>query len=77
MFQINVVEKVKTHILCSVNFFFLEVLPLRGNVEKCGRAREATDDNNIWCMCLACWMSKATSMHTYTSPGQMHWHMHA
>jgi len=29
-------------------------------VEKCSRAREATDANIMWCMHFACWMTKAT-----------------
>ena len=29
------------------------------NVEKCGRARKATDDNIISCMHFACWVTKA------------------
>jgi hypothetical protein len=29
-------------------------------VEKCGGAREATDDNIMWRMRFACWISKAT-----------------
>jgi hypothetical protein len=46
MFQIKVVEKIKTHILCSVIFFFLQKwCRLSDNVEKRGGAREAADDN--------------------------------
>ena len=33
MFQINDVEKIKTHILCSINFF-LKSFSLSDNVEK-------------------------------------------
>jgi len=29
-------------------------------VEKCGRARQATDDNIIWHMLSACWINNAT-----------------
>jgi hypothetical protein len=32
---------------------------LRENVEKCGGAREATDDDIIGRMRFACWMAKA------------------
>jgi hypothetical protein len=28
-------------------------------MEKCGRARQATDDNIIWRMHIACWITKA------------------
>ena len=41
--QIEVVEKIKTHVLCSVTFFRKSFL-LWDNVEKCGGAREAADD---------------------------------
>jgi hypothetical protein len=33
-------------------------------VEKCSAAREATDDNIIWCMRFECKISKATCTHT-------------
>jgi hypothetical protein len=34
-------------------------------VEKCGRASEATDDNIVWCMCVACLITKATDTHMF------------
>jgi len=45
MFQTKVVEKIKTHILCSITFF-RKTCRLWDNVEKkyC-RAGQATDDN--------------------------------
>ena len=46
MFQTKVVEKIKTHILCSITFP-RKSRHLRDNVEKCGIARQATDDI-IW-----------------------------
>jgi hypothetical protein len=56
MFQTKVVEKIKTHILCSV-IFFKKSCRLWDNVEKYGRARQATHDNTehaLWC-----WITKA------------------
>jgi hypothetical protein len=44
MFQSRVVEKIKTHILCLVTFS-LKSCCLWDNVEKYGRARQATDEN--------------------------------
>jgi hypothetical protein len=44
MFQIKVVEKIKTNILFSATFF-RKSCRLWDNVEKCGWAREAADDN--------------------------------
>jgi len=55
MFQTKVVEKMKTHILCSAAFF-LKSCHLWENVEKYGRARDATDENGIRCLCFACWI---------------------
>ena len=46
MFQTNVVQKIKIHILCSATFF-RKSCPLGDNVEKYGKPREATDDNKI------------------------------
>jgi len=44
MFQTKVVEKIKTHILCSVTFF-RKSCRLWEYVEKYCRAEQATDDN--------------------------------
>jgi len=43
VFQKEVVEKIKTHILCSKNLFW-KSCRLWDNVEKCRSARQATDD---------------------------------
>ena len=48
MFQIEVVEKVKTHFLFS-NFFPLKIVPF---MEKYGGAREATNDNMAHVCCI-------------------------
>jgi len=32
-------------------------------VEKCGRARQATDDNVLRCMRIACWITKGKNTH--------------
>jgi hypothetical protein len=32
--------------------------------KKCGRARQATDNNIIWRMRFACWITKATDTHS-------------
>ena len=44
VFQINVVEKMKTYILCSITFFFRKSRRLWDNVEKYGEARDDADD---------------------------------
>ena len=56
MFQIKVVEKIRTHILCPVTFS-RKSCRLWDNVENYGGAREAADGK--WRR-VACWVSKAT-----------------
>ena len=64
MFQTNVVEKIRTHILCSITFFLRESclyeIILKNIVEQ-GRAQMT-----IWRMLIACWTTKATNTHTHT-----------
>jgi len=45
MFQTQILEKIKIHILCSVYIFFLKSWRLWENVEKYCIAGQATDDN--------------------------------
>ena len=33
-------------------------------MEICGRTRQATDENIIRRMCFACWITKATNIHS-------------
>jgi hypothetical protein len=63
MFRTKVVEKIKTHILCSITFF-QKSYRLWDNAEKYGEARKATDDNIIRRMRFACWITKATDTHS-------------
>jgi len=51
MFQTKVVEKIKTHILCSVTFFRKECR-LLDNVEQYCTAGQATDDNMAHAHCM-------------------------
>jgi len=64
MLQIKVVEKIKTHTLCSITFFKKSCC-LWDNVEKCGTVRQANGDTIcvIQCMCFACWITMAR--HTF------------
>jgi hypothetical protein len=57
MFETNVVEKIKTPILCSITFFL--IMPFMRYVKKYGTAGQAADDNRIRRMRFACWISKA------------------
>jgi hypothetical protein len=63
VFQAKLVEKIKTRILCLITFF-QKLCHLWNNAEKFGRARHATDDNIIWHMHFACWITKATDTHS-------------
>ena len=58
MFRTEFVEEIKTHILCSITFF-QKSRHSWGNVEKCSQGRPQM---TIWCMRIACWVSKATHM---------------
>jgi hypothetical protein len=68
MFWTKVVEKIKTHILCSTTFF-RKSHRLWDNVEKCSGDRGATNDVTIWRIRVACWISKAicTQAHAHTN----------
>jgi hypothetical protein len=61
MFQSEVVEKVKTHILCSI--IFLKNLgiceELHINIVEPDRTQMM-----VWRMRIACWITKATNIHS-------------
>jgi len=59
MFQTKVVEKIKTHILCSVIFFF-EILALYEIMWK-DFAEPDRPQMTIWRMRIACWVPNATN----------------
>jgi hypothetical protein len=61
MFETKVVEKIKTHILCSVPFFSENRAVYEKIMEKCCIAGQATDDNTILRMLIAGWIPKATN----------------
>jgi hypothetical protein len=56
----NCRENQNTHFTLN-NFFPRKSCRLCDDVEKYGRARQATDDNIIQRMCFACWITKATN----------------
>ena len=60
MLQTKVVEKIKTHILCSVIFFYHVVYEImwKNNVEV------ARSQMTIWHMHIAYWLTKATDAHS-------------
>jgi hypothetical protein len=59
----KIVEKIKTHILCSKTFS-RKSCRLWDNVEKYGTARQATDGNITRRMRFACWIRHATNTHS-------------
>jgi hypothetical protein len=59
MFQTNVVEKIKIHILWSITLFRKSCC-LRDNVENVVKPRQATDDNITGRMRIVCWVTKVT-----------------
>jgi hypothetical protein len=61
MFQTKVVEKIKIHVLYFVMFFRKSCLFFLDNVEKYCTAGQATGDNIIGRMRIACWLLKATN----------------
>jgi hypothetical protein len=63
MFGTKVVDEIKTHILCSVTFS-RKSCRLKANMEEYSTARQATDDNIIRRMRVACWVTKATDTHS-------------
>jgi len=62
MFQTKIVDKIKIHILFCNNLF-KKSNRLWNNVEKFGRARQATDDNIIRRMHFACWKNNYWHKH--------------
>ena len=64
MLQTKAVEEIRTHIICSAIFFFWKSCHLLANVEKYGRARQATGDSIIWHTHIACCITKATDTHS-------------
>ena len=63
MFRTDFVKEIKAHILCSINLFF-ENWAESETTLKYGRIKQATDDNIISRMRIACWMTKATNTHS-------------
>jgi hypothetical protein len=63
MFRTKVVEKIKTHILCSIfppeNRAVYEIM-----WKNCGTARQTTDDNIIRRMRITCCITKTTDTHS-------------
>ena len=64
LFQTKVVQKVKTHILCSTTVFRTLCRLWECEKKKCGTAGQATNGNIILRMHFVCWITKATDSHS-------------
>jgi hypothetical protein len=60
----HVVEKIWTHIIRSITFFFSEIVPFMRYVEKYGTTRQVLDEQVIRWIHFVCWISKATDKHS-------------
>jgi len=58
MFQTHVEQKIKTHILCSIAFFFQKLCWLQDNGDKHGTLDRP--QMTIWSMNFTWWITKAT-----------------
>jgi len=59
MLQTQSVKKIEIYFM--FNKLFRKSCRLLDNVEKCGRNRQATDDNLMRRMRFACWLNKVTN----------------
>ena len=62
MFQTKVAEKIKTHILCSIYIYFLNLVVYEvmwKNIVEPGRPQIT-----VWCMRIACWIANSTNIHS-------------
>ena len=63
MFRTKLVENIKTHILCSVTFFFRNGA-VNEKIWKKNTVERGRPQVKIWRMRIACWILKATNTHT-------------
>ena len=69
MLQTKLVEKIKSHILCSVTFFYFFIYFFPGNrpvyeVRWKNVVDRGRPQMTIWRTCIACWIPKATNTHS-------------
>jgi hypothetical protein len=69
LFQTKIVEKIQTHILCSITFF-PENLAVYEIMWK-NMAERGRQQMTIWRMRIACWIPEATDTHSeYAKPSE-------
>jgi hypothetical protein len=64
MFQTTCRENQNIQFMFNNLFFSSKIVPLWDNVEKCGTARQVKDESKIRPMPIACWITKATDVHS-------------
>jgi len=64
IFQTEVVQKLKTHSLCSRNYFYENRAVYKIIWKKESTVEQATDDNITRRMRIACWITKAKDIHS-------------
>jgi len=64
MFQAKVVEKIKTHILCSVTFFFSPENHAIYEITWKNIVEPNRSKMTVRRMCITCWILKATNAHS-------------
>jgi len=52
MFQIEFVEKIKKHTVCSITFLFRKIVPFMRQCGKSGRSRRAKDGDKALEQCM-------------------------
>ena len=63
MIRTKVVQKIKTHILCSITFFSPENRAVY-EIMWTNMAEPDIPQMTIWRMRIACWITKSTDIHT-------------
>jgi hypothetical protein len=78
MFWTKVVEKIKAHILCPITFSKKNLAAYKIMLKNTVKL-EAINDGTILRICIARWISKATSPHVHAhshESGKTHTHTH-
>jgi hypothetical protein len=65
----GILEKIKTHILCLIIYFFEKLAYCEVTWKKYGTARQATDDNLIRRMSFACSPGSSVTGYGLDGPG--------
>jgi hypothetical protein len=63
MFQTKIVEEIRTYILCSVTFFFLENDAINEIMWK-DIVEQGRPGMTLWHIRIACWITNATDTHS-------------